>query len=162
MNERRYYDQGKRFKLKTVQNTDHKRVRARLCVCEREVWRVHGGRGGRAGRPVFGMEEGRPVGEGGLFDFARIPRGASVQCAPEVIFPLPHPFPVRLPAPLSANANCLLICHSCPGKCNSDPPPGYIRRPSRPCGSPRLTPFSGALQQQPPPLCRLHPSPLDL
>lgn len=36
--------------------------------------------------------------------------------------------PALLSAPrsLPANTNCLLICHSCPGKCNSDPPPGYI------------------------------------
>lgn len=71
-------------------------------------------------------------------------------CAPEVVFCL-----VR-----RANANCLLICHSCPGKCNSDPPPGYIHpsraprhrhhRPfsqsSRLPGFPRTDPDATALQ----------------
>lgn len=73
--------------------------------------------------------------------FARVsPRGVCVLaggCFP----PLHH-----CTRPLPANANCLLICHSCSGKCNSDPPPGYIHPPqvsglpSRPASRSKTSP----------------------
>jgi len=66
--------------------------------------------------------------------FTRVPAGRL--CARRRLF-FPHC------RPLPTNANCLLICHSCPGKCNSDPPPGYIHPSSQsPNSLPALKPLT--------------------